>query len=98
MCFVFASQGIAANRLGQDTPLMFVSFSVRTSVQTPTPPPPPQAAPAPPPPPPTVATSHSRPTSPPTSKGRGALLDSISGFSKGKLKKAETNDRSAPKV
>jgi hypothetical protein len=32
----------------------------------------------------------------PDTKGRGALLGSIEGFSKGKLKKASTNDRSAP--
>jgi len=42
----------------------------------------------PPPPPPSFG-------SPPSEPGRGALLDSISGF-KGGLKKAVTNDRSAP--
>ena len=83
---------------GKQAMFHFISFplSVRNSTQTPTPPPPPQAAPAPPPPPP--VTSQSRPSAPPTSKGRGDLLNSISGFSKGKLKKAETNDRSSPKV
>ncbi|XP_065067349.1 PX domain-containing protein kinase-like protein [Rhopilema esculentum] len=70
--------------------------SKRNSVSSP-PPPPPQSAPAPPPQPP-VAPAPSQPTAPTSSKGRGQLLDSISGFSKGKLKKAETNDRSAPKV
>jgi PX domain-containing protein kinase-like protein len=38
------------------------------------------------------------PQPPPASTERGALLSSIHGFKKGKLKKAETSDRSAPKV
>ena len=48
------------------------------------PPPPP-----PPGPPPPVVKSAAP-------QNRGALLNSIEGFSKGKLKKAETNDRSTP--
>ncbi|CAI8044212.1 PX domain-containing protein kinase-like protein [Geodia barretti] len=38
------------------------------------------------------------PQPPPASTERGSLLTSIHGFNKGKLKRAETNDRSAPKV
>ncbi|KAL4226568.1 hypothetical protein ACF0H5_014553 [Mactra antiquata] len=53
------------------------------------PPPPPSGAPPPPPP-------SSAP--PPPSGGRGALLSSITGFSKGKLKKATTVDKSGPKL
>jgi PX domain-containing protein kinase-like protein len=52
------------------------------------PPPPPSGLPPPPPP--------SGPPPPPPSENRGALLGSISGFRKGGLKKAVTNDRSAP--
>lgn len=54
-------------------------------------PPPPPPAPGPPPPPP-----PSSGLPPPPDAGRTALLGSIEGFSKGKLKKAQTNDRSAP--
>lgn len=49
------------------------------------PPPPPPAPPAPP-----------AFTPPPASNDRKKLLGSIEGFKKGKLKKSETNDRSAP--
>lgn len=56
----------------------------------PPPPPPPPGGPPPPPPPPPVATMPS----PGNFKARGALLNDIA---KGaKLKKAVTNDRSAP--
>eukprot|EP01130_Rhizamoeba_saxonica_P015167 TRINITY_DN6755_c0_g1_i1.p1 TRINITY_DN6755_c0_g1~~TRINITY_DN6755_c0_g1_i1.p1 ORF type:complete len:463 (-),score=113.99 TRINITY_DN6755_c0_g1_i1:50-1438(-) len=54
------------------------------------PPPPAQNATGPPPPP-------NRPP-PAASTGRGNLLSSISGFSKGGLNSVETNDRSAPKL
>lgn len=64
------------------------------------PPPPP---PAPPPPPPTALSpcdSGPAPQAPPSSSGvgRAALLSSIQSFSKGKLKKAETLDRSNPLI
>ncbi|EDO48255.1 predicted protein [Nematostella vectensis] len=64
----------------------------KSAKKPPAAPPPPVAAPPPPvsPPPPAAA--------PPKTEGRGALLSSISGFSKTGLKKAMTNDRSAPKV
>uniref|UniRef100_A0A8C9R129 PX domain-containing protein kinase-like protein n=1 Tax=Scleropages formosus TaxID=113540 RepID=A0A8C9R129_SCLFO len=57
-------------------------------------------APAPPPPPPAPAGEMDRtPPLPATNGvGRGALLSSIQTFSKGKLRKAETNDRSNPKI
>ncbi|XP_062522421.1 PX domain-containing protein kinase-like protein [Corticium candelabrum] len=63
-----------------------------------TPPPQRSAPPAPPPPasnpsPPAAQTQTSSGGS-----GRGDLLSSIAGFKKGGLKKAETNDRSAPKL
>lgn len=51
------------------------------------------------PPPPLSQPPEPRPQPPPAHSGkRGALLSSIETFSKGKLKKAETNDRSAPKI
>lgn len=55
------------------------------------------SAPAPPtvPPPAPAATSNGPP---PSTKGRGALLSSISSFKKNNLKVTQTNDRSAPKV
>ena len=57
----------------------------------PPPPPPPPAAAAPPPPPPSVSA--------PSTGGvdRSQLLSSISGFSKGALKKTVTVDKSKPK-
>lgn len=55
------------------------------------PPPPPPPGPGLPPPPPPAAVPKPQP-------GRGAMLSSITGFNKGKLKKAVTNDKSAPKV
>lgn len=62
----------------------------------------PLAAPPPPPPPPAAAAPPAPPPAgpPPASEGggRGVLLSSITGFSKGGLKKAKTNDRSGPKV
>lgn len=53
--------------------------------------------PAPPkgPPPPPAATSNG---APPQTKGRGALLSSITSFKKNNLKATEINDRSGPKV
>ncbi|XP_036386299.1 PX domain-containing protein kinase-like protein isoform X1 [Megalops cyprinoides] len=68
-----------------------------TSPSSPTPPPTTGIPPPPPPPPPSEPAQV--PTPPPPSVngvGRGALLNSIQTFSKGKLKKAETNDRSNP--
>ncbi|KAH9512832.1 hypothetical protein Btru_036707 [Bulinus truncatus] len=65
------------------------------------PPPPPLAAPAPPPPPPPAPGGPLPPppvSTPSASGARGALLSSITGFSKGGLKKTQTNDRSIPKV
>ncbi|BFZ08585.1 hypothetical protein BsWGS_11624 [Bradybaena similaris] len=65
-------------------------------------PPPPSPSVAPPPPPPPLTGPPSSPPAPPppvaSSSSRGALLNSITGFSKTGLKKAETNDRSSPKV
>lgn len=52
----------------------------------PPPPPPPPVAPAPPPPPPVQSSNTDR----------SALLNSIQGFSKNKLKKAVTRDASSP--
>lgn len=61
-------------------------------------PPPPPAAPAPPPPP-AAPGKPIAPSSPPADgKDRNALLSSISAFKKGGLKKAETVDKSAPKM
>lgn len=72
-------------------PTTKVSKSTKSSsAATPAAPPPP--APAPPP----ASVHASKP--PPSSAGRGALLSSISDFSKGGLKKCDTNDRSKPKV
>ncbi|XP_025106692.1 PX domain-containing protein kinase-like protein isoform X2 [Pomacea canaliculata] len=63
------------------------------------PPPPPSAPPPPPPPPPPPAASFPPAPSPgSSSSGRGALLSSITGFSKNSLKKSLTNDRSGPKL
>ncbi|TRZ01606.1 hypothetical protein DNTS_022963, partial [Danionella cerebrum] len=59
---------------------------------------------APPPPPPSPPPPSSNPTppslSPPgaSSTGRGALLSSINSFNKGKLKRANTVDRSGPRL
>ncbi|XP_048038530.1 PX domain-containing protein kinase-like protein isoform X2 [Megalobrama amblycephala] len=61
--------------------------------------PPPAAAPPPPPPPPPPGSEPVPPSlSPPSANGvgRGALLSSIQSFNKGKLKKADTVDRSIP--
>ncbi|KAL7837612.1 hypothetical protein SRHO_G00273230 [Serrasalmus rhombeus] len=78
-----------------------------TCPSSPTPPPAPGAKPVtplPPPPPPPPPPSGSVPGPPslhPPSvngEGRGALLSSIQTFSKGRLKKAETNDRSNPHI
>jgi hypothetical protein len=57
--------------------------------------PPPMPPKAPPKPPPARAPASDAPPSG-SDPGRGALLDSIQGFSKGKLKKAETVDKSGP--
>ncbi|KAJ8302273.1 hypothetical protein KUTeg_021260 [Tegillarca granosa] len=65
----------------------------------PPPGPPPVAAPPPPavaPPPPAAAVPP--PPPPASSSGRGALLSSITGFSKGGLKKVATVDKSKPKL
>ena len=49
------------------------------------------------PPPPAAQPPEPRPQPPPAKSGeRGALLNSIESFAKGKLKKAVTNDRSGP--
>ncbi|XP_070193704.1 PX domain-containing protein kinase-like protein isoform X2 [Littorina saxatilis] len=74
-----------------------------TGSQAPPPPPAPAAPPPPPPPGPAAPRPPPPAAAPPSGGGgggggRGALLSSISGFSKGKLKKATTNDRSVPKV
>ncbi|KAL7843160.1 hypothetical protein AOLI_G00246720 [Acnodon oligacanthus] len=76
-----------------------------TCPSSPTPPPAPGAKPVtPPPPPPPPPPSGSVPGPPslhPPSvngEGRGALLSSIQTFSKGRLKKSETNDRSNPHI
>ena len=50
--------------------------------------------PGPPPPPPPPPSAGAPP--PKATGERKDLLSSIEGFKKGKLKKAETNDRSAP--
>lgn len=68
----------------------------KTPASAPSAPPPPApavlpAAPAPPPPPAPQRTQ-------PGNHQRGALLSSIEGFKKGGLKKAQSNDRSGPKV
>ncbi|KAJ6250095.1 vasodilator-stimulated phosphoprotein [Anaeramoeba flamelloides] len=69
-----------------------------------TPPPPKSGGPPPPsggPPPPNLGGPPQLGGGPPPKQGgkpRNALLDSIQGFSKGGLKKAETNDRSNPNV
>ena len=65
----------------------------------PPPPPPPPAPPAAPGPPPPTAKSNK--PSKPSGGGqadRGALLSQINNFKGAKLKKVETNDRSAPIV
>ncbi|KAJ8259881.1 hypothetical protein GJAV_G00174510 [Gymnothorax javanicus] len=73
-----------------------------TSPSSPTPPPTSgnQPLPPPPPPPPPLlsepAQTQSSPVLPVNGVGRGALLSSIQSFSKGKLRKAEINDRSDP--
>ena len=56
-------------------------------------------SPSAPPPPAGAAPPSPRPTPPPSrSSDRGALLGSIEGFKKGKLKKTVTNDRSGPLI
>jgi len=68
------------------------------------PPPPPAGGPPPPPPPPSFGGSPPPPPSGPPlpdvpdDPERNALLDSINNFSKGKLKKAKTVDKSAPAI
>ncbi|XP_059425140.1 PX domain-containing protein kinase-like protein isoform X2 [Carassius carassius] len=68
---------------------------------SPAPPLPPPAAPPPPPPPPPPRNDPVPPSlSPPggNGTGRSALLSSIQGFNKGKLKKSETVDCSCPRL
>uniref|UniRef100_A0A3B4DG86 PX domain-containing protein kinase-like protein n=1 Tax=Pygocentrus nattereri TaxID=42514 RepID=A0A3B4DG86_PYGNA len=69
-------------------------YSFRRGPVTPLPPPPP------PPPPPSGSVPGPPSLHPPSvnGEGRGALLSSIQTFSKGRLKKAETNDRSNPHI
>uniref|UniRef100_A0A8C9QX62 PX domain-containing protein kinase-like protein n=1 Tax=Scleropages formosus TaxID=113540 RepID=A0A8C9QX62_SCLFO len=67
-----------------------------TSPSSPTPPP--TTAPPPPPPAPAGEMDRTPPLPATNGVGRGALLSSIQTFSKGKLRKAETNDRSNPKI
>ncbi|XP_076865154.1 PX domain-containing protein kinase-like protein isoform X2 [Brachyhypopomus gauderio] len=81
-----------------------------TCPSSPTPPPAPvagvpQVTPPPPPPPPPPAPPPGSGPSPPSllpppvnGEGRNALLSSIQTFSKGRLKKAETSDRSCPHI
>ncbi|TSM44112.1 PX domain-containing protein kinase-like protein [Bagarius yarrelli] len=77
-----------------------------TCPSSPTPPPAPGIQPVtlpppPPPPPPPLGIDPSPPSLQPPSandKGRVALLSSIQTFSKGRLKKAETKDRSNPHI
>lgn len=71
----------------------------------PPPPPPPTVTPVTPPPPPPPATPLTPPpplmssqSSPPADVSRSALLSSIQSFSKEKLKKSVTVDKSAPKL
>ncbi|XP_030634527.1 PX domain-containing protein kinase-like protein isoform X4 [Chanos chanos] len=75
-----------------------LSVKYNNNSGVPTAPPPP--APPPPPPPPPGSDPGPPSLTPPSVNGvnRGALLSSIQTFSKGKLKKAETNDRSKPLV
>jgi len=56
--------------------------------------PPPPAPPKAPPKPPASSSNAAAAPVPPSEPGRNALLGSIQGFSKNKLKKADTNDRS----
>uniref|UniRef100_A0AAR2IYA3 PX domain-containing protein kinase-like protein n=1 Tax=Pygocentrus nattereri TaxID=42514 RepID=A0AAR2IYA3_PYGNA len=81
---------------------MVAEHSPPTCPSSPTPPPPVTPLPPPPPPPPPPSGSVPGPPSlhPPSvnGEGRGALLSSIQTFSKGRLKKAETNDRSNPHI
>uniref|UniRef100_A0A4W6BRU5 PX domain-containing protein kinase-like protein n=1 Tax=Lates calcarifer TaxID=8187 RepID=A0A4W6BRU5_LATCA len=74
-----------------------------TCPSSPTPPSTTAPLPPPPPPPPPMLDSSSCPPPPLSSSdgaggGRAALLSSIQSFSKGKLKKAETTDRSKPVI
>lgn len=72
-----------------------ICYLVIAGVQSVTLPPPP------PPPPPSLGIESSPPALHPPSvngKGRSALLSSIQTFSKGRLKKAEINDRSNPHI
>ncbi|XP_054906118.1 PX domain-containing protein kinase-like protein isoform X1 [Poeciliopsis prolifica] len=72
-----------------------------TCPSSPTPPPATGSTPPPPPPPlplaPPPPTAPGSSSSPPPPPGRAALLSSIQTFSKGKLKKADTADRSTPR-
>ncbi|XP_041350075.1 PX domain-containing protein kinase-like protein isoform X2 [Gigantopelta aegis] len=72
------------------------STTTTSTTASPAPPPPPAAPPIsiPPPPPP----SGAAPSSVAPVEGRGALLGSIAGFSKGALRKTTTVDKSGPKV
>jgi len=74
-------------------PPMDTGFSAPPPPPPPGPPPPPPSGGLPPPPPP-------GPPLPDASEDpeRNALLDSINNFSKGKLKKAKTVDKSAPAI
>lgn len=78
--------------------LIFLGTSVPAAPPPPAPaaPPPPPAPGAPPPPAPPPPGNSAPAAAPPPA--RAALLGSIAGFSKKGLKKAVTNDRSAPKV
>ena len=72
----------------------YISYLLLFSASVPSPAPPQAPAAPPPPPPPAPA-----PTSPPPkTEVRGALLSSISSFSKSGLKKTVTVDKSAPKI
>ncbi|KAK3103603.1 hypothetical protein FSP39_020466 [Pinctada imbricata] len=79
------------------------SDAVPAAPPPPVAPPPPPSAPPPPAPPPSAPAPPPPPVAAPpppsaSSSGRGALLSSITGFSKTGLKKTETKDRSAPKL
>lgn len=87
-------KSFCANQLFSTRTTTFISLFTVLSKSTNMPPPPPPPPPAPPPPTFSVANTEKPKLSKKEEKGRGALLTDIH---KGmKLKKAVTNDRSAP--
>ncbi|KAG7162239.1 PX domain-containing protein kinase-like protein-like [Homarus americanus] len=84
-----------SNNDGQKSP----SSSSQTSSLSPPPPPPPPTLVTPLPPPVKSIPDDSPPGKPlDLGEEHAALLSSISGFKKGKLRRTETNDRSAPSI